>query len=133
MTSQIVYKGDLRTTATHLRSNTTIITDAPTDNHGKGESFSPTDLVATALGSCMLTIMGIVSNRHDWDITGAQVSIQKIMGSNPRKIAAIEVTIDMPARQYTDQAKKTLENAAKTCPVALSLADSLVQKVVFNW
>ena len=93
--SNIVYKNNLRTEAVHLSSGETIITDAPIDNKGKGEAFSPTDLVATALGSCMITIMGIAAQKHDIDISGTSASVKKIMGSNPRKIAEVVIDISM--------------------------------------
>ena len=131
MTSEIIYQGDLRTQATHLQSGDIILTDAPKDNHGKGEAFSPTDLVATALGSCMLSIMGIIANRHEINILGTQVSIHKIMQANPRRIAAIEVTMHMPNVTYTPKERALLENAARTCPVALSLHPELEQKLSF--
>lgn len=131
MTSEIIYQGDLRTQATHLQSGDIILTDAPKDNHGKGEAFSPTDLVATALGSCMLSIMGIIANRHEINIVGTQVSIHKIMQANPRRIAAIEVTMHMPNVTYTPKERALLENAARTCPVALSLHPELEQKLSF--
>ncbi len=133
MTSEIVYQGQLRTEATHLRSKNQLITDAPVDNHGKGEAFSPTDLVATGLASCMLSIMGIVAGRHDISVDGAKASVNKIMASGPRRIAAVEVTIQMPSNNYSDKEKQLLEKAARTCPVALSLSESLEQKVVFEW
>ncbi len=133
MTSKITYNGELRTTAVHLRSGTTVITDAPTDNHGKGEAFSPTDFVATALGSCMLTIMGIVAKRIEADITGTKVEVTKVMASNPRRIAAVEVHIQLPHDNYTDKVKTILENAARTCPVAMSLDPDLEQKVSFGY
>ena len=124
MTSRIFYTDNLRTQATHLQSGAVIITDAPVDNQGKGEAFSPTDLVATALGSCMLTIMGIAANKHELNIAQTQVYITKIMQAQPRRIAAIEVSIIYPdeiAINLTDKARTILQNAAKTCPVALSL------------
>ena len=123
----------MRTTAIHLKSNTPIITDAPTDNHGKGEAFSPTDLVATALGSCMLTIMGIVARRIDADIEGTKVDITKIMASNPRRIAEVKVHIQLPHNNYSEKVQTMLENAARTCPVALSLSADLVQTVSFAY
>ncbi len=131
MTSKIVYNGDLRTTATHLKSGNNLITDAPIDNHGKGEMFSPTDLVATALGSCMLTIMGIVGERLGVSVTGAEVSINKVMQSGPRKIAAIDVNLTLPHNNYTDKQRTVLENAARNCPVALSLDKDLKQNISF--
>lgn len=131
MTSQITYTGNLRTIATHVKSGNTVITDAPTDNNGKGETFSPTDLVATALGSCMLTIMGIVANRKGLDIEGTKVDIKKVMASNPRRISAVEVTLTLPNDNFSTAERTLLEKAAKNCPVALSLSKDLIQEVAF--
>jgi len=131
MTSEIIYQGDLRTQATHLQSGDIILTDAPKDNHGKGEAFSPTDLVATALGSCMLSIMGIIANRHEINILGTKVSIHKIMQTNPRRIAIIEVIMYMPNIIYTPKERTLLENAVRTCPVSLSLHPEIEQKLSF--
>ena len=125
MTSKITYLGDLRTEAEHLRSGTKIITDAPVDNNGKGESFSPTDLVATALGSCALTIMGISARNHDIDINGTEVTINKIMESNPRRIGKVEVVITLPARGYSEKERRLLTAAAKGCPVGRSIKDGI--------
>lgn len=133
MTSQVTYKNGLRTSATHLKSGTNIITDAPTDNHGKGEAFSPTDLVATALASCMLTIMGIKADAKGIDIEGTKADITKVMASGPRRISETQVTITMPKKSYSEDDKKLLEHAAKTCPVARSLHPDLVQAVAFVW
>lgn len=133
MTSTVEYQGALRTAALHLASNQAIITDAPVDNNGKGEAFSPTDLVATALASCMLTIMGILADRKGWDIAGTKASVLKVMASNPRRIARVEVQFDMPARGYSDEARSMLEHAARTCPVAHSLHTDIEQVIVFNW
>jgi len=133
-TSTIVYNGQLRTTATHEQSGTVIQTDAPTDNNGKGERFSPTDLVSTALGSCMLTIMGITAGKNNWNIEGTKVSIEKIMGTEPRRIVQTNVTIDFPAGHNLGEKEQTiLERAALTCPVAKSLHPDLLQNVKFNW
>lgn len=132
-TSQVNYNGKLRTEATHLKSGTAIITDAPTDNNGKGEAFSPTDLVATALSSCMLTIMGIKADQSEIDIDGIKSEVTKIMASNPRRIDEIHVAITMPAKTYSDKEKKILEAAAKTCPVALSIHPDIKQVIQFNW
>jgi putative redox protein len=132
-TSQVIYKGNLRTTAVHLASNNEIITDAPTDNNGKGEAFSPTDLVATALASCMITIMGIIADKSGIDITGTSASITKVMASDPRRIAEVQVIITMPDQEYDSKDRKILEAAARTCPVALSLSADLVQTVDFVW
>ncbi len=131
MTSSITYEGSLRTQAMHLRSGTVIISDAPTDNHGKGEAFSPTDLTATSLASCMLTIMGIKADNSDYSIDGTKAEVKKIMVSNPRRIGAIEVKITFPANNYTDKTKKILEHAALNCPVALSLSENIEQRVNF--
>jgi putative redox protein len=127
------YKGTLRTENVHTRSGSLVITDAPVDNQGKGEAFSPTDLVCTALSSCMLTTMGILANRENIDIKGLKTEVVKIMGSNPRKIAEIQVTLSHPTLQVTDEQKQKLKNAALTCPVALSLHDSVKQNVIFNF
>ncbi len=133
MTSEIVYIGGLRTEAVHLKSGIKIITDAPVDNHGKGEAFSPTDLVATALGNCMLTLMGIAANAHELNIDGTKLTINKIMGADPRRIIKIEVEIYMPHMVYKSKDRAILEHAAITCPVAKSLHPDLVQQVNFNW
>jgi putative redox protein len=132
-TSQVIYKGNLRTTAVHLASNNEIITDAPTDNNGKGEAFSPTDLVATALASCMITIMGIIADKSGIDITGTSASITKVMAADPRRIAEVQVIITMPDQEYDSKDRKILEAAARICPVALSLSADLVQTVDFVW
>lgn len=132
-TAEIIYVGELRTEATHLRSGTIIMTDAPVDNHGKGEAFSPTDLVATALGSCMVSIMGILGNEHEIDIVGAKVEIVKHMASDPRRISAIDVDMFMPNKAYTDKEKSMLEHSARTCPVAKSLHPDIQQNISFHW
>lgn len=132
-TSKIIYSGNLRTTATHLQSGLSIITDAPTDNNGKGEAFSPTDLLATSLGSCMLTIMGIVADRHGIKLEGTSIEITKIMESNPRRVGEIIVSFSMPNNSFTDKEKELLEHAAHTCPVAKSLSADLKQTIVFNY
>lgn len=125
----ITYNGGLRTTATHGPSGATLITDAPVDNHGKGEAFSPTDLAATSLGTCMLTIMGIAAERKQIDLKGATVEVGKSMtASPPRKIARLDVTLTLPIPEsHADRA--LLEAAALSCPVYLSLHPE-VEKVV---
>lgn len=123
------YTGDLRTEAIHVKSGSIIITDAPVDNKGKGENFSPTDMVATALGSCILTIMGIAAREHNFSIDGSSCRITKIMSDNPRKIGEIKIDFDMTANEFTDKQKKILENCVKTCPVARSLHESVFQNV----
>jgi putative redox protein len=133
-TASIEYLGDLRTKAKHNRSGQEIITDAPIDNHGKGEAFSPTDLACTALGSCMLTVMGIAANTHSIDMKGATVEINKVMAENPRRISKIEVDIYMPAHiQYSSKEKAILTNAAKTCPVGRSLHPDLEEDFHMHW
>ncbi|HNB81174.1 MAG TPA: OsmC family protein [Chitinophagaceae bacterium] len=135
MTSQIVYLGDLRTEALHCSSKTTIETDAPVDNQGKGERFSPTDLVATALGSCMLTIMGIAARTHQISLEGTKIEIEKIMIADPmRRIGEIKVHFHFPeGHTYNDKEKVILEKAALTCPVFLSLHEQTIKTVHFNW
>lgn len=132
-TVETVYLGDLRTQATHVRSGQQIITDAPIDNQGKGEAFSPTDLLATALGSCILTVMGIAAREQKVNIDGTTCSITKIMATEPRRVGAIEITFNFPTGDYSDKVKIILERAAKTCPVAKSLHPDLEEKLVFNW
>lgn len=127
------YLGDLRTQDTHQLSGTRIITDAPPDNNGKGEAFSPTDLVCAALASCMMTIMGILAQRENIDLKGMKYDITKIMASNPRKIAEIQINFFHPSLAANDAQKEKLKRAAMTCPVALSLAESLKQTVTFNF
>ncbi len=129
------YLGDLRTEAVHSRSGTVIQTDAPVDNQGKGELFSPSDLVAAALASCMMTIMGIVARRDGLELTGTVSDTEKIMSAElPRKIARIVVTFTMKTdRVLTDAEKKKYELAAHQCPVALSLHPSIEQVIQFNW
>lgn len=134
MTSKIIYKGDLRTEMTHLQSRTVVETDAPIDNHGKGERFSPTDLVATALGSCMLSIMGIASNTHNINIVGTEVEITKIMSAEPRRIGEIVVKMTIKGQdEYSDKEKTILKHAALTCPVYLSLHEEVQKTVEFVW
>ncbi|GAB2773028.1 putative OsmC-like protein [Hymenobacter luteus] len=124
------YAGNLRTEATHVASGNTILTDAPVDNHGRGEAFSPTDLVAASLGSCMMTIMGIVAERHALDLTGVRWEVTKHMVAEPRRIGQIDVTFRLPAT-LTEKEQTILENAARTCPVALSLNPEIRQEVRF--
>lgn len=133
MTAEVNYKGELRTSAVHLRSQNGIVTDAPTDNHGKGENFSPTDLVATALASCMLTVMGIAASKRELDITGAAASVNKIMASDPRRITRVEINITMPKGNFTDSQKALLEKIARNCPVAKSVHTDIDQVINFEW
>lgn len=128
-----VYKGFLRTENTHTRSGQVVITDAPIDNKGKGEAFSPTDLVCTALSGCMLTTMAIVADRENIDMTGMKTEVVKIMASNPRKIAEIQISLSHPGLKATQAQLDMLRHAAHTCPVALSLHESVKQTVTFNF
>jgi uncharacterized OsmC-like protein len=127
------YQGELRTQAIHLRSGNKIVTDAPIDNQGKGEAFSPTDLVSAALCSCMMTIMGQVAAREGIKLEGLQAQVIKIMATNPRRIAEVKITFSHPNLHVTDEQKQKLKNAAITCPVAKSLSAELVQTVAFNF
>ena len=131
MTSKITYLGGLRTTCEHLQSGNAIITDAPTDNHGKGEAFSPTDLVATSLGSCMISIMAIKSKELDIDLVDSTIEITKIMHAEPRKISKIVVVLFLP--KTSKKNKIILERAAMTCPVFLSLHPDIEKDVTFHW
>ncbi|MCX2678426.1 OsmC family protein [Galbibacter sp. EGI 63066] len=131
-TSIVTYLGALRTKCVHVKSNNSFITDAPVDNNGKGEAFSPTDTVATALASCMLTVMGIKARDMDIDLTDATAYVTKTMAENPRRISKIEVILDIPAK--VDEKNKTiLERTANTCPVHQSLHPDIEKEIVFNW
>ena len=127
------YLGGLRTQATHLKSGNQIITDAQTDNNGKGEAFSPTDLVSSALSSCMMTLMGIAAEREDIDLRGLKATVTKIMASSPRKIQEIRIEFTIDNLQATEVQVQKLKRAALTCPVALSLSESITQTVTFNF
>ena len=130
MISRVKYKGELRTEAVHLKSGKTIITDAPVDNQGKGEAFSPTDLVATALGSCMITIMGIVAEREGIILDGTTAEVEKVMATSPRRIGEVKIKIKFIQELNRDQ-KDKLERAAKSCPVSGSLSENLKETVEF--
>ncbi|MGD9976922.1 MAG: OsmC family protein [Bacteroidales bacterium] len=132
-TSLIIYQGDLRTKATHVQSGVGIATDAPTDNQGKGEFFSPTDLLATSLGCCMVTIMGIAAKTHGFNIDGTTIEVQKIMGTNPRRVVEIVVDLHFPHSSYSAKERKLIELSAKECPVAQSLHPALKQTVNFHY
>ena len=132
MTSTVTYLGNLRTTATHLASQNDFITDAPVDNHGKGEAFSPTDTVATALASCLLTIMGIKARDLKLDLTATKASVTKVMWANPRRITEIKIDVRFQ-KSFAPKTKKLLEKAALTCPVSNSLHPDLIQNISFNW
>jgi len=132
MTSKVVYLGDLRTEAVHLKSGSEIITDAPVDNHGKGEAFSPTDTVATALASCMLTVMGIKAKDLKLNLKGTSAQVTKTMAANPRRISKVEITITFP-ETYAEKSRKILENTARTCPVLQSLHPDMEKIIGFNY
>lgn len=134
MTATVVYNGELRTTDTHARSGTVIETDAPVDNKGKGERFSPTDLVATALASCILTTMGIAADVHGIRIDGSNCTVEKIMAVEPRRIKEIKIVISMLGQDsYSEKEKSILEHTARTCPVAVSLHPDLFKNIEFVW
>ena len=134
MTSTVVYEENLRTVCTHLKSGTTIETDAPPDNRGKGERFSPSDLVATALASCMLTIMGIKAKDMEVELRGVKVEVEKIMAGNPRRIGGLNLTFHFPPGfRATDKEQTILEKAALTCPVFYSIHPDIKINVLFNW
>lgn len=131
-TASIVYAGNLRTTSTHTRSGAIISTDAPPDNHGLGEAFSPTDLVSSALVSCMMTIMGIAARTHQIDLTGLAGRVEKLMASDPRRINKLVVHLYLPGN-FDQKQKRILEEGARNCPVAKSLHPDLVQEIHFHY
>ena len=131
MTSKVVYLGDLRTECTHIQSGTKIITDAPLDNQGKGESFSPTDLLATSLASCMMTIIGIYCKNHEINFDSCTAEIEKIMGVNPRKVEKIIVHMDFTGNNWDSSTLEKVIIAGKTCPVAKTIEDSV--QIEFNF
>jgi uncharacterized OsmC-like protein len=133
VTIKTIYTGDLRTENIHVQSGNMVITDAPLDNRGKGEFFSPTDLLATALGSCIMTIMGIKARDNDIDIEGTKVEITKIMASDPRRVAEVVVEFFLPGRPYTASQKQLIESVAGISPVPLSLHPDVKQTIKFNW
>lgn len=131
MTSTVVYNGSLRATSTHLKSGSSFETDAPTDNHGRGERFSPTDTLATSLASCMATTMGIKARSMGFDLDGLKVDVLKIMKSDPRRVGGIELTFHIPdaLKNIDEKAKAILKNTANTCPVQYSLHPDIEVKV----
>jgi uncharacterized OsmC-like protein len=131
--SKVIYKGDLRTLATHLASGETIITDAPTDNNGKGEAFSPTDLTATSLANCMMTIMGIAANARNIKIEQMDAEVTKIMASNPRRITEIVINLNVKINEDKESYRKLLTEAGLNCPVAKSLHPEIKQNVTINY
>lgn len=133
-TIETEYLGELRTRAKHVKSGNALITDAPIDNEGKGEAFSPSDLLVTALTSCMLTIMGIAGRNHEINLEGVKAKTLKIMGTNPRRVSRVEVEIIFPKGEtYTEKQRLILERAAITCPVLESLDPAMEKDLKFNW
>lgn len=133
-TSEVVYLGGLRTEAVHLQSGNKLLTDAPKDNHGKGEAFSPTDLTATSLACCMLSVMGIVAMKEGITSSeGSKATVLKVMYAEPRRIGEIHIEITMPPKGFTEKEKKMYENAAYTCPVAKSLHPDIKQVIKFTY
>lgn len=134
MTSKVTYKSGLSTEAIHLRSGQSIVTDAPVDNKGRGQAFSPTDLMATSLASCMLTIMGIAAESHGIDMDGSTAEVTKIMSKEgPRKVDEIKIDVHMPARDYSKKELAILKKAAESCPVGRSLHPDLKQTIKLHW
>lgn len=132
-TVKTTYLGDLRTENIHLQSGSKIITDAPTDNRGKGEAFSPTDMLETALGNCIMTIMGIKAMDNGIDITGTKLNITKVMADNPRRVQEVIMEFNFPKKGYNKQEKQLIESVAGTSPVPLSVHPELKQTIIFNW
>jgi len=133
MTSTVVYNGELRTTCTHLKSGNFFETDAPVDNHGKGERFSPTDLMATSLGTCMITVMGIKAKTMRFDLNGIEIEIEKIMKPEPRRVGGINLFFHIPEhlKQIDENAKSILRRTGETCPVMLSIHPDI--QVNIDW
>lgn len=132
-TSKVTYLGDLRTSCTHLASNSTIITDAPVDNNGRGEAFSPTDLVATAYASCMITIMGIYCNNHGLELTHAEATVTKIMAESPRRIQKIKVELNLSDNNWDETQTQKVIAAGKACPVAKTLGENVEIEFTFTY
>lgn len=132
-TVRIEYIGDLRTRATHVRSGDSFITDAPVDNQGKGEAFSPTDLLATSLGTCAITTIGIAARAHGFDVDGTQVKVTKIMASDPRRVSEVIVELSFPDKGYSEKQKEFIRRTAEYCPVNRSLHPDLKQTFIYNF
>ncbi|WP_396195263.1 OsmC family protein [Flavobacterium sp.] len=131
-TSKVTYLGELRTSSVHLQSGSEIISDAPIDNNGKGEAFSPTDTVANGLASCMFTVMGIKAREMGVDFSGSTAEVTKVMAAEPRRISEIHVTFNMSIKA-DEKTKTILERTALTCPVHYSLHPDIKREIVFNW
>ena len=132
-TSRIEYLGGLRTKCTHLKSGTEILTDAPTDNHGKGEAFSPTDLVATAYVSCMISIVGIHCNENNIEMLGGTGEVTKVMASGPRRIERLKIEIDFSMNNWTEEIKQRIIRVAEACPVAVSVSEMMIIDIEYTF
>ena len=130
---KVQYNGDLRCTATHIKSGNQVVTDAPTDNNGKGEAFSPTDLLCTSLTTCMITLMGITANSKDIQLGQIDADIEKIMGSEPRRVSGINILFKIKDLNFTEREKEILKNAALTCPVAKSIHSDIELGIDFQF
>lgn len=133
ITSKVHFLGEMRTEAIHVKSGSKILTDAPIDNHGKGELFSPTDLVATSLASCMMTIMGMAGETHGFSVDGMRADVEKIMGTNPRRIVEIKIQLFFPPYQYSEKEKRIIEKCITECPVAQSLHPDIKQTITYQF
>lgn len=133
ITVKTTYLGDLRTENIHLQSGSKIVTDAPTDNRGRGEGFSPTDMLATALANCIMTIMGIKAMDNGIDLVGTEIEITKIMANEPRRVAEVIMEFNFPKKAYSDEEKRMIESVAGISPVPLSVHPDLIQTIRFNW
>ncbi len=127
-----IYIGELKTEAEHLKSGSKLITEAPEDNNGKGEMFSPTDLFATSLGSCMMTIMGIAAQTHGFSVDGMRIETEKVMASNPRRVAELKLDIYLPRNDYTPKQMRFIEASVKTCPVANSIHPDIIKTITYH-
>ena len=132
-TSRVLYTGDLRTEATHAKSGQSFITDAPLDNQGRGEAFSPTDLLATSLGACAITVVGIAARTHGFNVDGTSIKITKIMASDPRRVGEVIVEMDFPAVKYTEKEKSIIRHTINTCPEGQSINLELKQRFILNF
>jgi uncharacterized OsmC-like protein len=130
---KVIYQGELRNNAQHLRSGNTLTTDAPLDNNGKGEAFSPTDLLCTSLATCMMTLIGIAAQSKGIAIGNMEAEIEKVMASNPRRVSEIHIAFTIQDMNFGEREKAILENAALTCPVAKSLHPDIQQQIGFNY
>jgi putative redox protein len=132
-TSRVTYTGDLRTETVHAKSGQMFITDAPTDNQGRGEAFSPTDLLATSLGACAITVVGIAARTHGFNVDGTAIKITKIMASDPRRVSEVIVEMDFPGVKYSEKEKQIIRHTINTCPVGQSLHPDLKQTFILNF